>query len=121
MSSKIKLKAGLKKLNLPSGRYFAGREYEKATIPAAALEKYFGQETLVEEKITIVEKPVPVFGAMSEEQLNQLNKDHLLILAVQHNCEGVTNRTSNEDLITAILAAQEAEAAANATKEDGDE
>jgi len=96
-------------------KYIAGVEYTKDQVPAKFM-KYFGGPTAVAEPvIQIKEVPVPVFGPFDEAQLKELNKDHLLILAVQYKCEGVNNRTSNDDLVAAILEAQAK------LEEDGDE
>lgn len=97
-------------------KYIAGEEYKRSEVPAP-FHKYFdgGASVSEEPEVVIKEVPVPVFGPMTEEQLNMLNKDHLLILAVQHECEGVNARTPNDDLVAAILEAQAK------VEEDGEE
>lgn len=110
----FKLRPGLKRLN-GDKKYWAGKEY--AGVPDSLIGYFVSDEVSAivkedEREPIIKEVIVPIFGAMTKEQLMKLNKAQLSILLVQYEKE-IPKSATNAEMIDAILEVQE-------TDEEGD-
>ena len=94
-----------KVLITPQGRFYKGKKYEE--VPAS-IRHYFNTDVVVVVDAENVEKVmVPVYGDMTEKQLNEMKKDYLTILLIQYDIK-VEARMTNDEMVKAILVAQEA-------------
>ncbi|MGH0053350.1 MAG: hypothetical protein ACQ5SW_08190 [Sphaerochaetaceae bacterium] len=114
----MKLIPTLKRLNGPGGAtFFAGQEYEASQIPKHLLGYFVGDNMTTEQKAEVVTKFAPASYSWTKEQLEQLDKSELKMIAV---AKGITvkARDNNDTIIVDIIQKQreEEEAAAKAAE-----
>ena len=104
----LRLQKGRARLLTPSKTFMKGVEYKNADVPEILKKRYFEATEsvdVVEAEPTIIEKIIPIFGAMTLEQLNGLGKAPLEILAMQYEVE-IKGRPTIPELAQLVFDAQ---------------